>query len=193
MSALLARASVAQSLVRTVGKTKTPASSRLSELFKADAAVQAIMKMPPIVWVDEKPFLSLLGVTLQHLGENAYVDSVHAASLAMLKHGIFRAAQVAFTLFKKPGIPAYAMWAQRMWSLSFQGLKLTYEGEDAVEGVKMILTDAPAGGFTRPLVLGTCGVVQTVFTFAKLPGRARVLPHQTGDAAVHLRLRADVK
>jgi hypothetical protein len=55
----------------------------------------------------------------------------------------------------------------------------------------MILAKPPARGFTRPIVAGAMGVVQTVFTFAKLPGRVRALPHRPTDAEVHLRLRAD--
>jgi hypothetical protein len=183
------RASVGQSLVRTIGKAKTDA--RLIELLKADTIVQAIMSQPAIGWVDEEPFVHLLSTVHQHLGEAPYVNAVHDASMAMLKGGIFRAAQVAFTLFRKPGLSAYATWAVRMWSLSFEGLQLTHDGEDPVEGVRMILARPPACGFTRPIVAGAAGVVQTVFTFAKLPGRVRALPHRATDPEVHLRLRAE--
>jgi hypothetical protein len=186
---LRVRASVGQSLVRTIGKAR--ADARLTEQLKSDAAVQAMMSLPAVGWVDEDPFVHLLSTVHQRLGESTYVSMVHDASMAMLKGGLFRAAQVAFTLFRKPGLSAYAMWAQRMWALSFEGLQLSHAGEDATEGVRMILAKPPACGFTRPIVAGAMGVVQTVFTFAKLPGRVRALPHQPGDAEVHLRLRAD--
>jgi hypothetical protein len=187
---LLARASVAQSLVRTIGKAKTPTSEKLIALLRADDGAQAIMTMPPITWVEEKPFLALLSLAHQHLGETAYVDAVHGASVAMLKNGIFRSAQRAFTLFRKPSIGAYAVWAQRMWALSFNGLALTHDGEDAAEGVRMILSAPPVSGFTRPLVYGAVGVLHTVFSFARVQGTVKVLPHRSEDAVVHFRVLA---
>jgi hypothetical protein len=184
-----ARASVGQSLVRTVGKAKT--SPRLVEILRGDESVQAVMAMPAIGWVEEQQFLHLLGLVHQHLGEQAYTAAVHDASMAMLKNGLFRAAQIAFTFFRKPGLAAYTMWAQRMWALSFERLQLTHDGEDPVEGVRMILAHPPSSGFTKPIVAGACGVVQTVFTFAKQPGRVRPLPHHVGDEQIELRLKAD--
>jgi hypothetical protein len=187
---LLARASVAQSLVRTIGKAKTPASAELIALLRADDGAQAIMSMPPITWVEEKPFLALLALAHQHLGETTYVEMVHGASVAMLKHGIFRSAQRAFTLFRRPSISAYSVWAQRMWALSFNGLALDHDGEDPVEGVRMVLSRPPASGFTRPIVYGAVGVLHTVFSFARVEGTVSVLPHRTEDAVVHLRVLA---
>jgi hypothetical protein len=185
------RASIAQSLVRTIGKAKTPPATELIARFRADADVQAMMTTPSIGWVEERPFLALLSATHQQMGDQAYVEVVHDASMAMLKNGIFKAAQRAFTIFKGPGLPAYALWAQRMWGLSFQGLKLTYEGEDPVEGVRMVLSGAPTGGFTAPIVLGATGVVQTVFTFARRRGRVRPLPYRDQAEQVELRLRIE--
>jgi hypothetical protein len=190
-AAFRVRASIPQSLVRTIGRAKTPPYAQLSAQLRADPPVQTMMMTPPISWLDERPFIALLSLVHEQLGDRAYVDAVHDAAMAMLQHGIFAAAQKAFRLFRRPGLGAYAKWAQRMWELSFQGMRLTYEGEDPVAGVKMQLSEPPLSGFTTPIVLGAAGVVQTVFTFARLPGRAQPLPYHRDDARVQLCLRVE--
>lgn len=187
---LRVRASIAQSLVRSVGKMPGATAQALSEKLRGDEGAQRIMRLPPIGWVEEAPFLELLTDTHRHLADTAYVTAVHDASMVMLKMGVFRAAQSAFTLFKKPGLSAYAKWAERMWSLSFQGLALAHERDDELE-VHMRLTAPPQSGFTKPLVLGTSGILQTVFTLTRSSGRVQVLPYRTNSAEVRFCLRRD--
>jgi len=190
---LRARASVPQSLVRVAGKAQAPGAARFSEWLRADAETQKIMATAPIGWVDEVPFIQLLTTAHQRLGDDAYVLAVHDASMLMLKTGIMRAAQSAFLLFKKPGLSAYAKWAQRIWGISFQGLALVYHSDDQGDGIGMVLSNPPASGFTKPLVLGTVGILQTVFTLARLPGQTHALAYRTDDAEVQFRLRAGAK
>jgi hypothetical protein len=187
---LRVRASIAQSLVRSVGKMPGVMAQAFSQELRNDESTQRIMMLAPIGWVEEEPFLELLSNAHRQLADAAYIEAVHDASMVMLKLGVFRAAQAAFTLFKKPGLSAYAKWAERMWTLSFQGLALVYEREDEA-GVHMILSAPPACGFTKSLVLGTSGILRTVFTLTRSAGQVQVQHYRTNSAEVRFCLRRD--
>jgi hypothetical protein len=187
--ALRARASVVQSLLRALERRTGARVERLLAQLRANGEVQKILRAPAIAWVDEGPFLRVLSTAHAELGDTTYLEVIHEASMIMLQTGVVRAARMASTMFLKPGLGGYVKWTPRIWSLSFQGLTLTL-GERDDEGSRLVLSGPPAAGFTRPVVLGAAGTVQTVFTLAKVAGRVRVEPYQVGDARVVLRIQA---
>jgi hypothetical protein len=189
--ALRARAAVAQSLVVIVGRATDERRKTLSQRLRADDEVQRTMRAPAIGWLDEAPFVRLLTTVHNELGDELHRDSVHDATLRMLDAGPVRAARAAFNLFKKPTFANFASWVPRIWALSFQGLKLTFTGEndsDADE-VALVMSVPPACGFTRPVVLGAAGVMQVVYTLARAGERVDVLRYHPRDAEVRFRLR----
>jgi hypothetical protein len=191
--AMRARAAVAQSLVVVIGraKDKDERCAALSQRLRADDEVQRTMRAAPISWLDEAPFVRLLTLVHHTLDDEPYIGAVHDATLRMLDTGPVRAARAAFNIFKKPTFANFASWVPRIWALSFEGLKLTFLGEndsDADE-VALVMSVPPICGFTRPIVLGAAGVMQVVYTLAHVDGRVAVLAHRPKDAEVRFRLR----
>jgi hypothetical protein len=189
--ALRARAAVAQSLVRVIGRGGDERHKTLAKRLRADDEVQRIMGASPISWVDEAFFVQLLTTVHHGLDDELYGNAIHDATLRMLDAGPVRAARAAFNLFKKPTFANFASWVPRIWAISFEGLKVSFVGEndsDADE-VAMMMSLPPQCGFTRPIVLGAAGVIQVVYTLAHANGRVEPLPYRVRDAQVRFRLR----
>jgi hypothetical protein len=189
--ALRARAAVAQSLVVAVGRFGDERAKALSQRLREDGEVQRIMSAPAISWVEEAAFVRLLTLVHRQLDDAPYVAAVHNATLRMLDVGPVRAARAAFNLFKKPTFANFASWVPRIWALSFQGLTLAFDGanDSDADEVTLLLTGAPASGFTPPIVLGAAGVMQVVYTLAHALGQVEPLPHHVRSARVVFRLR----
>jgi hypothetical protein len=189
--ALRARAAVAQSLVKVIDRAGDERRKALAERLRNDDEVQRTLRAPPISWIDEQLFVQLITMVHRELDDELYGSAIHDATLRMLDAGPVRAARAAFNLFKKPTFANFASWVPRIWSISFEGLKLTFVGanDSDADEVAIVMSGPPECGFTRPIVLGAAGVMQVVYTLAHADGRVAPLPHRVHDAEVRFRLR----
>ncbi len=185
---LRARAGVVQSLMATLQKLPPTQSERILAALRGVA--DGVARLPGIGWVDEATVTSILDVCHRELGAAVYTRVIHDACVRMLTTGVVRAARAASDMFVKPSIAGYARWTTRVWALCFQGLLLEY-GDRGDDGIRMYLRQPPAGRFSRPIVLGAAGVLQTVFTLAKKPGKVHVPPFRESDERVLLLLQKE--
>lgn len=186
---LRVRAGVVHSLISVVNKLPTAHSERLLAKLSG-GPVDKIARAPGIGWVDEGDFMPVIDVCHRELGDGEYARLIHAASLVMLKTGIVRAARAASDIFVKASVGGYAKWTPRIWNLCFQGLQLEYGDRDE-DTIRMYLKQPPAGKFTRPIVFGAAGIVQSVFTLARKPGTVQPAPFRERDERVILLLQKE--
>lgn len=184
-----ARAGVVHSLMNVLNKQPTEKTQQLLTKLRG-GPVDKIVRLPGIGWVDEADFMGVIDVCHRELGDIEYPRVIHAASMVMLKTGIVRAARAASDVFVKASVGGYARWTPRIWNLCFQGLQLEYV-DRTDDTIRMYLKQPPAGKFTRSIVLGAAGIVQSVFTLAKKAGTVTPAPFRERDERVVLLLQKE--
>ncbi len=185
-----ARANVIQSLLRILQKRQRHGSDRALAQIGRECGVERLLALATTTWIEGPETTRILDIALQTLGDTEYVLAVHEASLLMLRTGVVRAARAASNLFVKPSFAGYVRWTPRIWTLCFQGLTIDVaENDGGGNGIQVFLRNAPEGKFTKSIVLGTAGVLQTVYTLARVAGQVQVQPFRESDQAVGFRLR----
>jgi hypothetical protein len=182
-----ARTGILHSLMRTLEK-RGSAADRVARRVGRDRLLETL-RAPGIAWVDEELFIRTLDAALHELGDDAYQQVVHDSCMLMLQTGIARVARAASNMFVKPSISGYAHWAVRIWSISFEGLQLDYCGRQS-EGIRMELSNPPRAGFCASIVLGTVGILRTVFTLARAPGDVTIAPYRDNDERISFWLKS---
>jgi hypothetical protein len=189
-----ARANVIQSLLRVLQKrrsdsTAAAAARALAQIDREHGAAR-ILALASTTWIEGAELSHMLDLAHHALGDVEYTRAVHEASVLMVKTGVVRAARMASDLFVKPSFGGYLKWTPRIWTLCFQGLTIEVaENDGSGEGFRVLLRHGPDGRFTKSIVLGTAGVLQTVYTLAHAAGQVQVQPYRESDPAVLFRLR----
>ena len=185
-----ARANVMQSLLRVLQTRSGEAAARSLAQIDREHSVARVLALASTTWIEGPEFVHMLDLVHRALGDIEYTRAVHEASVLMLKTGVVRAARMASDLFVKPSFGGYVKWTPRIWSLCFQGLTIEVaENDGSGEGFRVLLRNAPGGRFTKSIVLGAAGTLQTVYTLAKAAGQVQVQPYRESDSEVVLRLR----
>jgi hypothetical protein len=186
-----ARANVIQSLLRILRKRQRGAAERALAQLDREFGVERVLALASTTWIDGAEFARMLEICCHTLGDGEYQHSVHDASILMLKTGVVRAARAASDLFVTPTFGGYVKWTPRIWSLCFQGgLSLEVADNDGSgDGFRLFLRNPPAGKFSKALVLGAAGVLQSIYTLAKVAGQVQVQPFRERDLEVGFRLR----
>jgi hypothetical protein len=192
-AAFRARANVAQSLLRVLQQRRGEVIERLLHLIDREQGTARILSLASTTWIDGGEFQRLLDLVHQALGDFEYTRAVHEASVLMCRTGVVRAARMASNMFFTPSFGGYVKWAPRIWSLCFEGLAIDVLDSDGSGDWRVRLRHPPGGRFTKSIVLGAAGTLQTVYTLAHVSGQVKVQPYRENDADVLLHLRAGAK